>query len=142
MNWQDYICIASLLEMLNQKTAVCFLSDDGFSFCSSITIGYSFFIMVYIHTHRYTVGGAVFQFFLSVSPRGMLSTEKKSLQFKGQSAVLWNISTIFLHLVHLMRPCLSSSWLVTSKHKQSKNNHKQQQETKSSHTFSVTWIPY
>ena len=52
----------------------------------------------------------------------MLSTEKKSLRFKGQSAVLWNISRIFLHLVHLVIPPLSSSRLVTSKQEEMKKS--------------------
>lgn len=101
----------------------------GFS-CSSITILYfflffSFFlIMVYLHTDIQWEETSVQSFWfrsLSVSPRGMLSTEKKSLRFKGQSAVLSLQYSFILYiwcchlshllgLSHLQVLSLSSSW--------------------------------
>lgn len=80
--------------------------------------------MVYLHTNIQWEETSVQSFWfrsLSVSPRGMLSTEKKSLRFKGQSAVLslqysfilyiWRcLLSHLLGLSHLQVLSLSSSW--------------------------------
>lgn len=63
--------------------------------------------------------GRKFQFspsFCSVSVHGECFPQKRrAYSSKVKKCVLWSISNIFLHLVHLVPPLLSSSWLVTSK---------------------------
>lgn len=75
-----------------------------------------FFYYVYVHADiQWEESSVLCLCLMSLSQStGNASTEKKSLRF--QSAVL-KYQLYFLHLVHLVFPPLSSSWLVTSKQK-------------------------
>lgn len=85
-----------------------FFSIAALQFCSLCL----FFYHVYVHTDIQWEETSVLSLCLmSLSQStGNASTEKKSLRF--QSAVL-KYQLYFLHLVHLVFPPLSSSWLVT-----------------------------